>query len=187
MNRNELKEKLAPHFAKRNVAHRLPSAERAALHALGWLENAKEEVDAIPDNVYALALLYPIADLVLPSHRVRTGIEAFFVSHGWTETRIRQVLRGADRLPDKPKSVEEKLVADADLVTRLGLFGLVRHVADGAAQGHEFDAIFDEAQRNLYRRAYTAPGQTEIVALKKKMRELLMELRTILESPSASG
>ncbi|MEM6730862.1 MAG: hypothetical protein AAF658_04865 [Myxococcota bacterium] len=171
-----LKELLAPFYARQSGELRADHPERVAAIATRWQKETEEPLDG--DLILAMSYLYSITDQVSTQHRVRVGIEAWFVEQGWGNAKIRGLMRAAERLPDEPKSFEEKLVADADTLCRLGLLGLTRALLRGGAEGRALEEILSVAQKDLYRRAYTAPGHTEIVPLKARLRDLLEELRS---------
>jgi hypothetical protein len=79
-------------------------------------------------------------------------------------------------MQDKPTTVEEKLVVDADTLTRLGLLGLVRQVAMAAAAGESIEATLDNARRSLAGRTFTPAAHTEAAGLRDQLRDLLREL-----------
>jgi hypothetical protein len=94
-------------------------------------------------------------------------------------------MRGLERLPDKPQTIEEKIVADAETLTRFGVLGLVRSaMAAGGAPptGQTLTAIVDAIQKNLHRRVYTRAGSNQAMAARERLRDLATELRKMVEA-----
>lgn len=173
-----LKELAAPFYRKQNPALREDHPQRVIDLVTQWQQEIDEPLDG--DLLLALATLYAVEEEIRATHRTRVGVEAWFVEQGWGNARIRGLMRALERLPDAPKSMEEKLVADADTALRLGLVGLSRALLAGGARQEELQVVLNAAQMDLYRRAYTAPGQATIVPLKARLRDLLEELRAAL-------
>ncbi|MEM6274056.1 MAG: hypothetical protein AAF735_02350 [Myxococcota bacterium] len=147
-------------------------------------EAARHDVDA--DLLLAMAYLYSVREEVLTHHATRVGVEAWFVEQGWGNARIRGLMRSLERVPNDPKSIEEKLVSDADTVCCLGLLGFSRAMIGGGSLGLSMDEIIEQTRQTLYRRGYTAPGQAEIIPRKSKLRDLLEALRLDLEASEGS-
>ncbi|MEO1173463.1 MAG: hypothetical protein AAFX94_15625 [Myxococcota bacterium] len=175
MDRYGLRDLVAPFYSKRGGDSRLDHAERVEAIVTRWQKEQQEDLDE--EVLIATAYLYAISEDILPHHATRVGVEAWFVEQGWGNARIRGLMRSIERLPDSPKSMEEKLVADADTVCRLGLLGLSRAMIVGGQRGESLPEVLLRVQQDLYRRAYTAPGQREIVPLKSRLRDLAEELR----------
>ncbi|MEM6532842.1 MAG: hypothetical protein AAF654_09460 [Myxococcota bacterium] len=177
MDKFGLRDLVAPFYSKRGGDCRFDHAERIEGIVTRWQKEGQDELDE--DLLIATAYLYAISEDILPFHTTRVGIEAWFVEQGWGNARIRGLMRSMERLPDQPKSMEEKLVADADTVCRLGLIGLTRAMLVGGQRGESIAEVLARVQQDLYRRAYTAPGQREIVPLKSRLKDLAEELRNL--------
>ncbi len=178
MDRFGLKELAAPFYRKQLPSLREDHADRIAALVTKWQKEIEEPLDG--DLLLAMGTLYAVEKEIRSSHQTRVGVEAWFVEQGWGNARIRGLIRALERLPDTPKSMEEKLVADADTALRLGLLGLSRALLAAGAEQEELQVALNAAQKDLYRRAFTAPGQAEIIPLKARLRDLLEELRAAL-------
>ena len=128
MDFTRLKQTVAKHYAARDAAHRWDHAERIAARALAWLDAADDGSDFDRDQVIALSYLMTLGQPVWQQVELRSAVEACFVEQGWTPLRTRELMRALERLPDKPKTDEERLVADADSMMRLPAFGLTRAI-----------------------------------------------------------
>ncbi|MEL6340943.1 MAG: hypothetical protein AAFP04_03635 [Myxococcota bacterium] len=151
-----------------------------------WHEHEADRHDVDADLLLAMAYLYSIRQEVLAHHATRVGVEAWFVEQGWGNARIRGLMRSLERIPHDPKSIEEKLVSDADTVCCLGLLGFSRAMISGGSVGLTMEEIIAQTQQTLYRRGYTAPGQAEIIPRKSRLRDLLEDLRSELEGPQGT-
>ncbi|MEL6543121.1 MAG: hypothetical protein AAFQ82_00745 [Myxococcota bacterium] len=174
----ELKELAAPFYRQKDPGTREDYPDRVIELVNEWQESIEEPLDV--DLLIAMSTLYAVSEEIRSTHQSRVGVEAWFVEQGWGNARIRGLMRSLERLPDQPKSMEEKLVADADTALRLDLFGLARALLTGGAKDEKLPDVLDRVQKDLYRRAYTAPGQQRIVPKKARLRDLLEELRAAL-------
>jgi hypothetical protein len=178
MDFTRLKQTLKKPYGELDPARRWDQAERIAATALAWADASEEDVDR--DLVEALAYLLTVRREVVPKLALRNAVETCFVEQGWTPLRIRALIRALERMPEKPETLEEKLVADADTLTCLGLLGLVRQVAMAAATGESLEALLARARRSLSRRTFTAVGHAQAVALRDELRDLLRTLEKAL-------
>ena len=182
MDFRRLKDKLAPLYKSRDPAARFDQAERIAAKALFFAAQIVADGDSVDTAlVEALAYLITLRNSILPQMATRTSLEACLVEQGWTSPKARELFRSLERLPDYPKSREEQIVADAETVTRLGLVGLLRQVATGAAAGQSLTDSLEAAFKQLGRRIYTAQASAEAGPLKDELRELILSAKKRLE------
>ncbi len=181
-----LRDLLSGLYSSNDAAERWDQALRITRIALKLAEaDAGDTKDADLGMVAGLALVYPVKQKVVPTTRVRASVEAYFVSQGWTAVRSRELMRGLERLPDKPQTVDEKLVADAESLTRLGVLGMVRASMSAGAGQHDLSSIADAANKNVHRRMFTRAGQIQAVAARDRLRDLAGELRKLVEEEGA--
>jgi hypothetical protein len=183
-----LRDLLAALYGANDASERWDQGLRITRVALSFVQaDAAETKDADVQMVAGLALVFPVRQKVVPTTRVRASVEAFFVSQGWTAVRSRELMRALERLPDKPQTIEEKIVADAETLTRLGVLGLVRSaMAAGAAQ-QTLTAIADTLQKNVHRRLFTRAGSNQAAAARDRLRDLAADLRKIVETEGAAS
>ncbi len=184
----QLRDLLASLYGSNDASERWEQALRIARLALSFVEaDSAETKDADIQMVAGLALVFHVRHKVVPTTRVRASVEAFFVSQGWTAVRSRELMRALERLPDKAQTIEEKLVADAESITRMGVLGLVRSaMAAGAAQ-QTVSSIADAVQKNAHRRLFTRVGSNRAMAARERLKELGGELRGVVEQEAGDG
>src|SRR5436190_1453256 len=107
------------YYAGNDPAHRQEFADRLAYRAL-QLADAESPGRVDLGLLELLARLLPARD-TLHHTKARGAVEAALVELGWTDPQLRDLWRALERLPDKPTTLEERLVADADTLLRLGL------------------------------------------------------------------
>ncbi|MEK7705717.1 MAG: hypothetical protein AAB426_12215 [Myxococcota bacterium] len=176
MDLGRLQQLLAPFARTLDAAHRTDHAARVRERACGWIESESLH-DAELALVQTLALLLPFR-ASLQQTATRAAVEAVFVEAGWSAIKIRELFRALERLPDAPKSLEEKLVADADTIDRLGLIGLVRAMASAGASGQELGEALASLRKVLARRLYTPYGHRDATAAREALRGLLREIES---------
>ena len=178
----KLRDLLGALYAANDVSERWDQALRLGHTALGFISPDQAETrDADVEMVLGLALVYLVRQKVVPTLRMRAAVEAYFVSQGWTALRSRELMHGLDRLPDKPHTVEEKLVADAEAWTRLGVLGFARASATTGAQGTSLEQVVDSIHKSVHRRMFTRVAQSRSMALRDELRDLLQRLRKVFE------
>lgn len=178
----QLRELVAPLYHNVDVVSRWDYGERLARDALRWIDAADGDArDADADMVAALAHLYPVRTQIYPQLRTRTALEAFFVGQGWTTLRTRELMRGLEHLPDQPRSLEEKLVADAETLSRLGIYGFARAVALGPSAQQGLAQCVEALRKQLHRRLYTRLAQVESGPLRAELRDAIVALEKTLE------
>lgn len=187
----QLRDLLAGLYGANDASERWDQALRVARLALSFVTaDSPETKDADIQMVAGLALVYGVRQKVVPTTRLRASIEGFFVSQGWTAVRSRELMRALERLPDKPQTIEEKIVADAEGITRLGVLGLVRAaMAAGTAQpaGQTLTAIADALQKSVHRRMFTRAGSNQAMAARERLRDLATELRQVIEGEAGAS
>ncbi len=182
MNFRALEDKLAPLYRERDAANRWEQAERLTRRALAFADDASNDAAELDrDRLIALCYLLGVCEPILRDMAVRTTIEACFTEQGWTPLMFRQLIQSLERLPDRPRAIDEKLVADAHSALCLGALGFGRHLAAGAAAGLPFEQCLAAMQKDLGRRFYTKPGQVASKKLRDELRELATQLRKALE------
>ena len=132
-------------------------AERLLAIARRWLGEPQTTgaADLGQEAVEALCLLLPVRDRLLGEFALKSRIEATFAESGWTPLRCRELLRSLERLPDKPRTDGEKIVADADSILGLGTLGLPASLAESLTReagftrfrpldfGHPINAFYE--------------------------------------------
>lgn len=177
-----LRDLLGPLFATNDAAERWDQALRITRLALSFIDPAAADTrEADPSVVAGLALVYPVRVKVVPTLRVRASVEAYFVSQGWTALRSRELMRGLERLPDKPQTVDEKIVADAENLTRLGVLGACRAAMAAGAAEQTLEQLAEQLNKNIHRRMFTRAGQTHGVTARDEVRDFATKLRKALE------
>ena len=178
----QLRDLLISLYNANDASERWDQAVRVARAALSFVQaDSAETKDADIQMVAGLALVYGVRQKVVPTTRVRASVEAFFVSQGWTAVRSRELMRALERLPDKPTTLEEKLVADAETLTRLGVLGLVRSAMAAGSGEQTLSSIADVVQKNAHRRMFTRAGSNAAMAARERLKELGAELRAVVE------
>jgi hypothetical protein len=172
MSLGRMSQVLLPLYQTNDPAHRAEYAELLVAQALRYAER-----EAAPklDEVEALARLLAARDTLRQLKR-RGPVEACLIELGWTDPRVRDLWRALDRLPDKPQSIEERLVADAHTVLHLGVGGLVRQAQQSGARGESPADCLKAVHKNLGRRLYTAAASGEAIPLKDELRALWTKL-----------
>jgi hypothetical protein len=179
----KLRDILGTLYAANDAAERWDQALRIGRTALGFIDSESVETrDADVEMVLGLALVYLVRQRVVPTTRMRAAVEAYFVSQGWTAVRSRELMHGLERLPDKPSTIEEKLVADGEAWTRLGILGFTRTAVSTAAQGNALEQIVEAVHKNVHRRMFTRTAQSRSIALRDELRDMLQRLRKVFES-----
>ena len=178
----KLRDLLAGLYAANDPSERWDQAMRVTRVALGFFDaELTETKDADLDTVAGLGLVYLVRQKILPTLRMRASVEAYFVSQGWTAVRSRQLMHGLERLPDKPTSIEEKLVADADAWTRLGALGFARTATAAGAAGQTLDVAVEQLHKNVHRRMFTRVASSQSIALREELRDLMARLRKVFD------
>jgi hypothetical protein len=178
----KLRDLLGTLYIANDTSERWDHALRIGHTALGFIDSELAETrDADMEMVLGLALVYLVRQKVVPTLRMRAAVEAYFVSQGWTALRSRDLMHGLDRLPDKPSTLEEKLVADAEAWTRLGVLGIARACAAIGAQGGALEQIVETVHKNVHRRMFTRVAQSRSIALRDELRDFLQRLRKVFE------
>lgn len=140
-----------------------------------------------PDNaadravVQTLALLVLLAPQLRSNRGPRASLEAFLVQEGWGPRRARELFRSLENLPDKPKTPEEALVADAYTLIHLGHLGFAMHLTHAAVAGEPMTAALDTMRKFLTRRLYTPVGGRRAQKGRAELKALMMELGRALE------
>ena len=165
-------------------AARLDHAERLLAIARRWLGEPQTTgaADLDQEAVEALCLLLPIRDRLLGEFALKSRIEATFAESGWTPLRCRELLRSLERLPDKPRTDGEKIVADADSILGLGTLGFVRHVSLASGEGLGLRDLPNRLRVALSRRLYTPQAHRDAPALREALRAQLEQLERALEA-----
>lgn len=174
---------LAPAYQRQEPGQRADQAERLARLALELGQEEAEGQALDHDQVAVLAALLPVGPSVLEDVALRGAVEASLIEQGWTPMRTRLLFRSLEQLPDKPKSLEERLVADADSLTRLGLLGFARALSSTGATGAELAASLQQMRKALSRRLHCRAGQKRAGALRDELRALMRSLEACLASP----
>lgn len=183
----KLRELLASLYTQNDPSERWDQALRVTRVALSLIEQESAETkDADIETVAGLALVFLVRHKILPTLRMRASVEAYFVSQGWTAVRSRQLMHGLERLPDKPQSIEEKIVADAEAWTRLGVLGFARMAASSGAANQPLEGVIDALHKNVHRRMYTRSAQSRSIALRDELRDMLLRLRKVFEEEQQS-
>ncbi|MBC7794693.1 MAG: hypothetical protein H7Z43_13395 [Clostridia bacterium] len=184
----KLRELLAALYGQNDPSERWDQALRVTRVALGFIESEQAETkDVDIDTVAGLALVFLVRHKILPTLRMRASVEAYFVSQGWTAVRSRQLMQGLERLLDKPSSIEEKLVADAEAWTRLGVLGFARTSVTSGALGQQLETIAEQLHKNIHRRMFTRVAQSRSIALREELRDMLSRLRKVFDDEGALG
>ncbi len=178
----QLRDLLITLYNGNDASERWDQALRVTRIALSFVQaDSPETKDADIQMIAGLALVYGVRQKVVPTTRVRASIEGYFVSQGWTAVRSRELMRGLERLPDKPQTIEEKIVSDAETMTRLGVIGFARSAMAAGASGQTLASIADVAQKNVHRRLFTRVGSNQAAAARDRLREIAAELRKAVE------
>lgn len=176
-----LRQVLGPLYLALDPAHREEHAQYLDKTAHQLLARECEPGSADSALVTALSYLLVARESVLRDVATRSSIEAFFVEAGWTAPRIRELFRALERLPDKPKSTEEKLVADAETLGRLGMRGFVRLLAMHAATGTSLPDVLGQLRQAPNRRVFTRSARKDAQPLRDELRELVKRWEQSLE------
>jgi hypothetical protein len=181
MNWQRLETILATHYADRDAAHRAPYAVR--LHAVALRLAAADgdtasELDR--DRLRALSQVVPVRE-AFRSTAGRATLEAWCTEAGWTPLATRTFLRAAlEQLPDKPQSLDEKYLADAESLLRLGMHGFAAELAGCS----DLEKALAAMHKSLARRFHTRAGNVEAGKLREELRELHARLVRALEPSS---
>ena len=182
MFRDRLRSALIVTYKAAPPPQRLDHAERLERLALRWLQEDAHPDDFDAEAVSALCLMLPLRERLLAEFNLKSGAEAAFAESGWTAVRVREIMRSLERLPDKPKSSEEKWIADADTVLRLGLLGFARHASAAALAGENVGELGPRLRAALGRRLYTPQGHREAGPLREELRVLMERLEKAREA-----
>lgn len=184
----QLRDLLISLYNANDASERWDQALRVTRIALSFVQaDSPETKDADVQVVAGLAMVYGVRQKVVPTTRVRASVEAYFVSQGWTAVRSRELMRALERLPDKPQTIEEKIVADAETITRLGVLGLARSAMAAGSAGQALSVIADAAQKNVHRRLFTRAGSNLAAVARDRLRDLAGELRKVVEDEAGGG
>lgn len=138
----KIKQVIKRHLKYRSVCHGYSHAEhveKVALKIATKYPNTNKHV------ISAIALLHDVWDhkFVDDSNRMKERYKTILLENGYNETQIQSIYESIDDLSwskEKiPKSLEGKIVQDADRVSGLGAIGILRACTYGAIDGGEFD------------------------------------------------
>jgi hypothetical protein len=177
MQPQELAPVLAPFYRNKGPAERFDHAERIVDWALALCRELGDDAHEVNrEELTTLCYLILLADKVTRDLAMRGAVEAHLVAAGWSGLMIRQLWRSVENLPNKPKTLTEKLAADAWTLGELGMLGFARKLQICAARGETLAQAVSALQQDQNRRLHTRAGQRLGNERKNELRALVQQL-----------
>ena len=135
-----------PHYAGKDSAHDFQHIERI----ISRLDMLSEGFDPPPEphKLFFLACFHGMRSKIRSDSQFRGETTEFLQSLGWTLSEIEDAVASLFRHTSNPQTTEEKMVADANMMGRLGAFGIAKAFTTGGARGQSFEETADIFEYN---------------------------------------
>ena len=126
-----------PHYADKDPAHDFRHIERivSRLEVLG----AGMSPTPAPHLLHFLAAFHGLGLRLRNDEDFRREVREFLAGLGWEEAEIASAFVSLGRHLEDPRTVEEKIVRDANYVELLGAFGVAKAFTAGGARGQTLE------------------------------------------------
>ena len=134
------------------------------------------------DLLYFLACFHGLWNKINTDYKFRENVRSFLINLGWNESNIDEGFICLERHLKSPKTVEEKVVHDANYMDLLGAFGVAKAFTTGGAKGQSY-----EETANIFEYGYldkieflTPKGKVLAEEKKKYTKDFFKQLRSEL-------
>lgn len=153
------REFVRPHYADKDPAHDFQHIVRI----IKRLDILSEGFDPppMPHLLYFLACFHGMRNKVRFDNQFRDEMNEFLKSLDWSSDEIDNAVTSLFRHTSNPQTTEEKIVCDANMMGRLGAFGIAKAFTTGGARGQSLRESTDIFEYNNLDTTvfYTPAGQ----------------------------
>jgi uncharacterized protein len=128
-----------PHYAEKDPAHDFQHIKRI----IRRLDVLSEGSDPRLHLLYFLSCFHGMRDKIQNDSHFRDRMNELLKSLGWTSSEIDHAVTSLFRHTSDPQTTEEKIVCDANLMGRLGAFGIAKAFTTGGARGQSYEETAD--------------------------------------------
>jgi len=179
LSRNQIeayKEFVRPYYADRDPAHDFRHVERI----ISRLESLSQGLPNTPCHarLYFLACFHELTSRLRREEMFREQTRIFLQNLGWTDAEIEELFRSLERHIKSPKTVEEKIIHDANFVEVLGAFGVAKAFTTGGVKGQSFETTAKFLEQYLDTIVFQTPVGKQLAEKRRTyVKEFLKQLR----------
>lgn len=128
---------VGPYYAEKDPAHNLLHIVRIIQRVPLLSEGVSEEIH--PERLYFLACFHGLGKQLAASQDLQEKARIFLKALGWTSEEMEEAFQSLKRHLTDPRTVEEKIVHDANYLEAVGAFGIAKAFTTGGARGQSIE------------------------------------------------
>lgn len=126
-----------PYYEEKDPAHDFRHIEKIINRLTMLSEGISQEIH--PEKLYFLACFHGLGKQLSSNKDFNDRVQTFLESLGWTIENIEEAFQSLYCHLTNPRSVEEKIVHDANYIEILGAFGIAKAFITGGAKGQTIE------------------------------------------------
>ena len=168
------------HYTNKDAAHNFRHIKRI----IDRLDFLSRELSQQPNKalLYFIACFHGLEKNLRSDIAFRDRVKSFLRELNWTEVEIKQGFQSLERHLKYPKTIEERIVHDANYVELLGAFGIAKAFTTGGAYNQTYEETADIFEHQYLDRVKFVTPMGKRLAEKKKSyaKDFLRQLRSEL-------
>jgi uncharacterized protein len=152
---DSLRRFVRPLYADQDPAHDFDHVERI----LARLDDLSQGVDPPPrpELLAFLGCFHGLNQRLREDQGLVEEVRSYLTEKGWEGGAIEEALAALDRHVADPRTVEEKIVHDANALETLGAFGVAKAFTTGGARGQTYEETASIFERRLAQATFHTP------------------------------